>query len=362
MKQEKTPYDNKFRRAGLKQSIVFAIIIFAVMTVSYVIVIYIRSFLFRHGISETHKAYVSIRNITVAVESIFVGSVVSLIAARYLLRPLDEAISVLNAVSKRDFTVKMHKYRHGRILKRLSRTLNNTVDELASVELLRMDFINNFSHEFKTPIVSIEGFAKLIKDGNLTEEEKNEFLDIIISESERLTKMSSNMLLLSFVEKSEHIGPLTKCNVSEQIRKTIASMYVKGSAVNAEISFDGGEIYAECSPELMGHVWTNLIDNAVKYSADNPVIAVSAKESEGYAVISISDNGKGIGADELSRIFDKFYRTPGAEKNGNGIGLAIVQKIIKLHNGEISVESAEGTGSTFTVRIPLVHTEKENEE
>lgn len=328
------------------------------MTVSYLTVYYGRSFLFNHGFQQTAKVYVNARNIIIAIESILVGSVASSVAANLLMKPIDEAITVLRALGERDFSVKMHRRKKGKLFKKLSEAINTTVDELSSVELLRTDFVNNFSHEFKTPIVSIEGFAKLIKEGNLSKEEQDEYLDIIISESERLTKMSSDMLLLSFVERSGSAGNMTRCNLSEQIRETIADAYAKCAAAkkNVSIEFEGGEVYAECSAELMRHVWTNLIDNAVKYSGDSPEILITAEEKDGFAVVKVKDNGRGISAEELPNVFDKFYRSPSSDCAGSGVGLAIVKKITDLHSGRTEAESAEGKGSTFTVEIPVSET------
>lgn len=347
------------RHRGLKNTILVSVIIFLAMTVSYAAIYYIRTFLYKHGLTENIKTYVGIRNVFLAIESIFVGTVISSIVARYFLNPLDEATEVLEAIGERNFNVKMHKRKRGKKFDRLSQTINNTVDELSSVELLRTDFVNNFSHEFKTPIVSIEGFAKVIKEGNLTKEEENEFLDIIIAESERLTKMSSDMLLLSYVEKTGSIGEVARCNISEQIRKAIADLYTHGAGRKIGIDFEGGEIYAECSEELMNYVWKNLLDNAVKYAGENPEIRVTAKKKNGNAVITVSDNGRGIPQEDIPHIFEKFYRSSYSSEGvrGTGIGLATVKKITDLHSGTIEVESQPGKGSTFTVSIPEKKTE-----
>ncbi len=220
-----------------------------------------------------------------------------------------------------------------------------------NVEMLRTDFINNVSHEFKTPIVSIRGFAKALKWEDLTEEERNEYLDIIISETERLSSLSANMLYLSKIEQQTILTDKKRLNLSEQIRLVIALLDQKFAAKNIEVNFDAREYDVAGNEEMLRQVWINLLDNAIKFSPCGGRIDVCVQETEHGTIVRIRDQGKGIPPDIQAHIFDKFYQGDRSHStDGNGLGLSIVKKIIDLHGGDISVQSC-GSGSTFTVTL-----------
>lgn len=219
--------------------------------------------------------------------------------------------------------------------------------------MLRSDFINNFSHEFKTPIVSITGFAKLLKRGNLTPEQQQEYLDIIEMESLRLAAMATNVLDMTKVENQTILTDTTAFNLSEQLRSCILMLLEgkwKAKAIDFSVEFDEHSIMGD--QELLQHVWINLLDNAIKFSPENGTVAVTAREQPHTLEVSISNQGPQIPEEKLSKIFNKFYQGDESHSaEGNGIGLALVKQIVQLHEGNVTVVS-ESNLTTFTVVLP----------
>lgn len=235
----------------------------------------------------------------------------------------------------------------------LERTFNQMASDLEGIEMFRNDFINNFSHEFKTPIVSIRGFARQLQSGNLTEEQKKEYLDIIVSESERLATMSQNVLLLTKLENQTIVTEKSEFYLDEQVRSCILLLEKAWSDKNIELDIDLDEIKYVFNEEMMSHVWINLFSNAIKFSREGGRIAITLKAVEGGTQFRISDDGLGMSEDVKARIFEKFYQGDSSHASqGNGIGLNIVQRIVALAGGEITVESEVDKGSSFTVTLP----------
>ena len=235
----------------------------------------------------------------------------------------------------------------------LERSFNQMAQNLEGIEMFRNDFINNFSHEFKTPIVSIRGFARQLQSGHLTDEQRKEYIDIIVSESERLSIMSQNVLLLSKLENQTIVSEKTKFYLDEQIRKCILLLEKFWIEKDIELDIDLDEIKYEFNEEMLSHVWINLISNAIKFTPAGGKIRCSLKVSEGWTVFEIEDSGNGMSEEIKSRIFEKFYQgDPSHSTSGNGIGLNIVHRIVTLAGGTVEVESQEKKGSKFTVYLP----------
>lgn len=239
--------------------------------------------------------------------------------------------------------------------------LGNLVDsfrymthELSSTEIFRSDFIHNFSHEFKTPIISINGFAKQLYKGNLTSEQQKEFAKIIMDESDHLANMSSNVLLLSKLEAQEIVSDKTTFSLDEQLRSCMLLFEEQWSQKDITIEMDLDEFDICQNQDLLFHVWMNLIGNAVKFTPDGGSINVTCKKGVDDVYVSVSDNGIGMNRDTKKHIYEKFYQgDPSHATSGNGLGLSLVYRIVNLMGGRISVESELNKGSTFTVSLPL---------
>lgn len=228
--------------------------------------------------------------------------------------------------------------------------------ELSSTEIFRSDFIHNFSHEFKTPIISIRGFAKQLCENDLTPEQKEEFARIILEESEHLANMSSNVLLLSKLESQEIISDKNLFSLDEQLRNCMLIFEEQWSEKNISIDMDLEEIDYYQNQDLLFHVWTNLIGNAVKFTNPNGNIFVSCKKTEDNISVCIKDDGIGINPDAVNHIFEKFYQADQSHStSGNGLGLPLVKRIISMMDGQISVESAPGESTSFYVVLPIIN-------
>ncbi len=226
--------------------------------------------------------------------------------------------------------------------------------ELSSIQTFRSDFINNFSHEFKTPIVSIRGFAKLLKEGDLTEEERQEYLDIIISESERLADLSTNVLNLSKYESIEIVSDVKPFRIDEQIRRTLVLLESKWEKKDLDMNVELEEIVYNGNAELLQLIWINLLDNAIKFTKNNGNIQIRLSKWNGGIRFQVQDDGTGMDQQTQAHIFDKFYQADNSHKtNGNGLGLTLVKRIVELCKGRIEVQSEIGNGSVFTVWLPV---------
>lgn len=284
-----------------------------------------------------------------------IGTFISAVASETLLKPLNQLIKATKAVSTGDFTVRVEEMQSDSEIAELLRNFNHMTEELGSIEMFRNDFINDFSHEFKTPIVSIRGFAKQLQNDALSPEKRKEYANIIVSESERLANMSTNILLLTKFENQQLVTNQIDYDLDEQIRNCIILLEKQWSKKNLEINLDM-EVTKICAdPEMLSHLWINLIENAIKYSDENSCISISCHVMSEYIQFQIKNGGSGMDEDTLRHIFDKFYQGDKSRAaRGSGIGLSIVKRIVELCKGEIAVESKVGQGTTFTVKIPKV--------
>ncbi|MHB8074113.1 HAMP domain-containing sensor histidine kinase [Desulfosporosinus fructosivorans] len=285
--------------------------------------------------------------------SVSIGTSITALLSRWMVKPVRNLIEAIEDVAKGDFSVTV-KGSNIPELESLAASFNKMVRELAGIEMLRVDFINNFSHEFKTPIVSIKGFAKLLKEGGLTSEEAQEYLDIIIQESQRLVDLSTYVLNLSKVENTEIISGKEVYALDEQIRRAILILEPKWSAKNLSVDVDLESINIYNNAPLLQQIWVNLLDNAIKFTDNGGKLQVSLRRINSSMRFCLRDNGHGMDEETKQHIFDKFYQGDTSHTTiGNGLGLTLVKKIIGLCNGHIEVESSLRKGSSFTVFLPL---------
>ena len=283
------------------------------------------------------------------------GMIISYFASRVPLKPVRTLISAINRLAEGDFHVRIDLDATQEFAK-LSESFNRMAEELENTELLRSDFINNFSHEFKTPIVSLCGFAKLLKSDTLTQEERNEYLDIIINESNRLSQLATNVLNLSKIEKISILTEHDTFDLSEEIRQAILLLESKWQKKELELIIDmDEELTYYGNKSLLNQMWINLIDNAVKFSPEKGKIKIKLYRKDAYVFFQIWDNGYGMDENTQKHIFDRFYQGDASHTTeGNGIGLSIVKKVAELHKGNILVNSEAGIGTTFTVILPCL--------
>ena len=293
--------------------------------------------------------------LTLILLSILIGAVFAFITLRYPLKPINKLLHAMNQLASGDYSVRLGFKgifgKHPTVVE-FTNSFNKMASELQQTEMLRSDFINNFSHEFKTPIVSIAGFAKVLKRGNLSKEQRDEYLDIIEEESLRLSQMATNVLNLTKVENQTILTDVGTFNLSEQIRTCILVLENKWSKKHLDLALPTEEYYINGNEELLKQVWINLLDNAIKFSQDHGVVEVEIRSDESAVTVSVSDFGEEIPIEAREKIFHKFYQADESHTaEGNGVGLAVVKKIIDLHGGTITVDCAGGK-TTFTISLP----------
>jgi len=284
---------------------------------------------------------------------IIIGALLIALSGKMALKPILKLSSATKEVAKGNFDVQVENNSDDEV-GQLTKNFNKMIRELKSIEYLRKDFINSVSHEFKTPIASIQGFAKLLQKGNLSKEEEQEYADIIVEETTRLSKLSSNILRLSSLENQEMLEKKTVFSLDEQIRKIILLLEHKWSNKNIDFDIELDEIQYHGDEELLQQVWINLLDNAIKFSNTNSSIIVRLYRTASAAKLEISDTGIGMSEETMLRIFERFYQGDKAHSyDGNGLGLSLVKRILDLCNGSIHVKSKLHEGSTFTVELPV---------
>ena len=289
-----------------------------------------------------------------AVLSAVVWAGLTLLLSRIPLKPIRDLIEAINQLADGNFKVRIHLDLN-REFERLSESFNRMAQELENTELLRSDFINNFSHEFKTPIVSLRGFAKILKSDTLTREERDEYLVIIISESNRLAQLATNVLNLSKVENTSILTDVSAFELSEEIRQAILLLETKWQKKELEWILELDELIYSGNKDLLNQMWINLIDNAIKFSHHDSTIYIQANSRYEKIFISVKDTGIGIPKDSLKKIWERFYKTDlsrGKDKRGTGLGLSIVKEIIQAHGENIDVVSTEGVGTEFIFSLP----------
>ncbi|MBQ4562472.1 MAG: HAMP domain-containing histidine kinase [Clostridia bacterium] len=345
---------NKKHKGRLRLSLLISVFVFCIIVVAVVVAFGLVNLLAYTGIiisinEETDPVTLFI---FMGIVSLIVGLGASLAAGKIPIKPMYRLIDQIDRLASGDFKVRLKPSNalssHPAVEKAVD-SFNRMAEQLENTQMLRQDFINNFSHEFKTPIVSIAGFAKLLKKGNLSDEQKNEYLDIIESESLRLSAMATNVLNLTKVENQTILTDITEYNLSEQLRNSI--LLLESKWADRDIEFDLGfdEHYIKANKELLREVWINLLDNAIKHT--DGYIAVRVTEDD-KLTIEVENTGSSIPKDKQTRIFDKFYQSDESHSSeGNGIGLALAKRIVELHKGSIGVKSEENR-VTFKVKLP----------
>ncbi|MBR6044327.1 MAG: HAMP domain-containing histidine kinase [Ruminococcus sp.] len=288
------------------------------------------------------------------ISSAIIGTIISYFVSKHVLAPLSELKKAMSEVEKGNFNVSVDPEGTPDVFADLIENFNLMTKELSGIEMFRSDFINSFSHEFKTPIVSIEGFAKRLKKEDIPEEKRREYIDIIISESKRLTGLSTSILLLNKLENQEYISDRSSFLIDEQLRNCILLLEKQWTKKNISfvIELEPVEIYT--NQEMLSQAWLNILGNSIKFSGEGSEITVEAFKRDQRLRVNIADQGEGMDEETMRHIFERFYQGDSAHASeGNGLGLPLVKRIIELCGGTIRVESSKGKGTIFSVFFPL---------
>ena len=346
------------KRQQLVLAIFFTVVIFAVEMLTVLVAAGLLILFVRLGVIPESTSIIPDNTILIMMLfSVVIGAAAAFLTAKFPLRPVTKLVGAMNQLASGDFSVRLHYKKplaENATFKSIADSFNTLATELGNTTMLQRDFINNFSHEFKTPIVSIAGFAKLLRHGNLTEAEREEYLAIIEEESMRLSCMATNVLNLSRIETQTILTGVTKYDLSEQIRGAILLLEDKWTRKNIDIEPDFDEHMICANEELLKEVWINLMDNAIKFTPEGGVVMLRMAEKDGWIRVSVRNTGSEIPVEKQAKIFDRFYQADESHgTDGNGIGLTVVKKIVDLHGGTVTVTSANGI-TDFTVTLPAL--------
>ena len=284
--------------------------------------------------------------------SVIIGVTVSIVINIILLRPVVKLSKAMKQVASGDFGIRLSADIQIQEIRDSYESFNLMVQELENTETLQTDFVANVSHEFKTPITAIEGYATLLQGGS--DPSQQSYVDRILLNTRRLSTLVGNILLLSKV--SNHAIPVAKTTyrVDEQIRQAILLLEPRWLERNVEFDVELDEIVWNGPENLMHHVWSNLIGNAVKFGPKDGLVTVKLKQTDGRYEFSVTDQGVGVPEEERQRIFHKFYQLDSSHKQeGNGLGLALVKQIVDGCDGSINVENMPEGGCRFVVTLPM---------
>ena len=282
------------------------------------------------------------------------GSIVFLIVADIIVKPISRLTKVTDELAKGNYKVRVN-YEGKDEISSLYASFNQMAVRLAKQETLRQQFISDVSHEFQTPLTAISGFATILKNENLTDEQRQKYADIILFNSNRLSHLSKNMLQLTLLDGEDTALDKTEFPLIEQLNRVIEMEDNAALSKDIEIEFihPKKEFIIEADESRMEQVWINLLSNAIKYTNEHGVVTVEVRRTPTELQVRFEDTGVGMSQDAISHIFERFYRQDKSRTiEGNGLGLSIVKRIIDLHHYKIDVESQEDVGSVFTVYIP----------
>lgn len=331
----------------------FTGVVFTIITLSFLFVATLQFLLSRLGVFTLTSRIHLIPICALLGCSMLIGAALTVHVGKLFIRPIQHISDAFDELSKGNFDVRVPTQEKVCEIREMSIKFNAMVYDLSHIETLRNDFVTNVSHEFKTPIASIEGYTTLLQNHSLSAEKHDYYVQKILDNSRKLTNLSSNILLLSKLENQETMMHKTKYRLDEQIRKAILLLEDKWTSKNIEFDMELPKVYYYSNEPLLEQVWSNILDNAIKHSADGGNIQISIQESEQEIAVSIADHGTGMSDEVKKHIFEKFYQGDSSHKmEGNGLGLSLVKRITELCGGNVLVGGAPGEGAIFTVCLP----------
>lgn len=287
--------------------------------------------------------------------SIVLGAAFTSFISRWVFKPIFALSQAMGQVAKGDFTVRLSEEHLLGDIEKIYRNFNLMTQELGNTETIQTDFVVNVSHEFKTPINAIEGYATLLQaEEDSSPQDRRRYVEKILYNTQRLSKLVSNILLLSKVDHQTISAQGSLFRLDEQIRQSIVQLEPEWEKKDIDLDVELESLEYTGNESLMLHVWDNLIGNAIKFSPPGGLVSVSLKREGEQAVFRVEDCGPGIDEASLSHIFEKFYQSDSSHKQeGNGLGLALVKQILELCGGTVSAGNLPEGGCRFTVKLNL---------
>ena len=263
----------------------------------------------------------------------------------------------MERIAKGDFSIRLESENMDGVMTGLIDRVNKMALELGQMENMRQEFISNVSHEIQSPLTSIRGFAQALEDEKLTQEERRHYLNIIETESTRLSRLADDLLRLASLEADQVKFTPKVYRLDQQIRSLILTCEPqwRDKAIELDVALD--ELTITADEDLLSQVWLNLLHNGIKFTGQGGLIRVTLQSRGDQAEFRIADSGVGISPEDRMHIFERFYKADKSRtrsQEGSGLGLSIVKKIVDMHRGQIDVESEMGQGTTFIILLPIV--------
>lgn len=339
-------------KRSVRTAVLFSVAVFFVIVCTMLLSIGTLMMLFRFGLLPRERIE-GLPLIIFAVACALVGTFLSRLIGRKPIGAIEEISRATQEIARGNFDVRLNMDTRMQEIAEMSRNFNRMAEELSHIEMFRNDFIENVSHEFKTPLTAIDGYVTLLQSPHLTEEKRALYTDKILQNTRRLSALTGNVLLLSRLEHQEYAMQKEEFPLDEQLRECIL-LYEKQwieKELDVDVALDSVSYMGNL--ELLNHVWQNLLGNAIKFTPDGGMIRVTLSTGERCVTITVEDSGVGMDEATITRIYEKFYQGDRSHTgSGNGLGLALVKRIVDLHGGTITVQSTPGMGSVFTVTLP----------
>lgn len=287
--------------------------------------------------------------------SVLVGLFVTGFLSRMFFDPIKKLQEAMGKVADGDFSVELHTKSSSKEVQEIYSGFNLMTHELRATEILQTDFVSSASHEFKTPVSAITGYATLLSSCDDLTEEHREYIDKILFNTRRLSSLTGSILLLSKLENQQIPTNRSRFLVDEQIRQSIVALEGQWEQKQIELDVELCEAEYYGNELLMRHVWDNLISNAVKFSPEGGTVTLRLVKKLGRIIFTVEDEGPGIPEESIGHVFDKFYQADSVHKQeGSGLGLALAEKILKLEKGTVTAENRENGGCRFTVTLRTI--------
>ncbi len=326
-----------------------ALFLIGIFGTSMLVVSWVAIFLYDANLFDQRRPALLL--LAVCTISMLIGIILTRIIGRKLFSKLQELSNATKEVARGNYLIHIESNTRATIVNETIDNFNTMVRQLASTEVLRNDFVENVSHEFKTPIAAIEGYVTLLQRKDISSEMKDEYVEKIIYNTKRLSSLTGNILLLSRIENQEVEIEKELFDLSEEVRSAIVSLESKWLKKGLDLDIDMEEVAYIGNKELLQHAIINVIDNSIKYNKHGGKLTIVVKQEE-KIIIKIIDTGIGMSQEVLGRAYEKFYQGDTSRTSqGNGLGLSLVSRIIKLHGGTISLTSTDGEGTTCIMTL-----------
>lgn len=285
---------------------------------------------------------------------LLVGIILTSQLSKSFFNPIKKLRGAMDRVADGDFSVRLQEHSSSKEIMEIYTGFNLMAHELEATDILQTDFVSNVSHEFKTPINAIEGYSTLLQDSENLSPAQQEYVEKILFNTGRLSTLVGSILLLSKLENQQIPTSHVTYRLDEQIRQSIVALEASWAQKNIEFEADLDRQVYTGNEAMMRHVWDNLLSNAIKFSPEGGVILVGLHRTGDTLTVTVDDRGPGLSEEAQKHLFDKFYQgDPSHRQEGNGLGLALVKRILALEHGAVAAENRSGGGCRFTVTLSV---------